>query len=148
MSLSFTYRSCTRYPGLLLGWRCRRGQRFSVREDELYFSGTVVEHLQARNDIAFEVLGCCRTGRSAPIVPEQKHRVDFGARIIPPQFSPTEFQGRDRPRSQENDCLLHHSTPFNVAFLMKDVVLFAVSFYLLKQDVERASLTANSVKTA
>ncbi len=36
----------------------------------------------------------------------------------------------------------------NVAFLMKDVVLFAVSFYLLKQDVERASLTANSVKTA
>jgi uncharacterized membrane protein YkgB len=25
----------------------------------------------------------------------------------------------------------------NVAFLMKDVVLFAVSFYLLKQDVER-----------
>jgi uncharacterized membrane protein YkgB len=35
----------------------------------------------------------------------------------------------------------------NVAFLMKDVVLFAVSFYLLKQDVERASLTANSVKT-
>jgi Protein of unknown function, DUF417 len=28
----------------------------------------------------------------------------------------------------------------NVAFLMKDVVLFAVSFYLLKQDVMRASL--------
>jgi uncharacterized membrane protein YkgB len=27
----------------------------------------------------------------------------------------------------------------NVAFLMKDVVLFAVSFYLLKQDIERAS---------
>jgi uncharacterized membrane protein YkgB len=27
----------------------------------------------------------------------------------------------------------------NVAFLMKDVVLFGVSFYLLKQDVERAS---------
>lgn len=26
----------------------------------------------------------------------------------------------------------------NVAFLMKDVVLFAVSFYLLKQDVQRA----------
>jgi hypothetical protein len=26
----------------------------------------------------------------------------------------------------------------NVAFLMKDLVLFAVSFYLLKQDVERA----------
>jgi uncharacterized membrane protein YkgB len=25
----------------------------------------------------------------------------------------------------------------NVAFLMKDVVLFAASFYLLKQDVER-----------
>ena len=30
----------------------------------------------------------------------------------------------------------------NVAFLMKDVVLFAVSFYLLKQDVVRASLSA------
>ena len=28
----------------------------------------------------------------------------------------------------------------NVAFLMKDVVLLAVSIYLLKQDVERASL--------
>ena len=27
-----------------------------------------------------------------------------------------------------------------VAFLMKDLVLFAVSFYLLKQDVVRASL--------
>ena len=32
----------------------------------------------------------------------------------------------------------------NVAFLMKDVVLFAVSVYLLKQDVERASLSAES----
>jgi len=31
----------------------------------------------------------------------------------------------------------------NVAFLMKDVVLFAVSFYLLKQDVMRASLSAD-----
>jgi uncharacterized membrane protein YkgB len=30
----------------------------------------------------------------------------------------------------------------NVAFLMKDVVLLAVSFYLLKQDVVRASLHA------
>jgi uncharacterized membrane protein YkgB len=30
----------------------------------------------------------------------------------------------------------------NVAFLMKDVVLLAVSFYLLKQDVARASLAA------
>jgi uncharacterized membrane protein YkgB len=29
----------------------------------------------------------------------------------------------------------------NVAFLMKDVVLFAVSFYLLKQDVMRVSLS-------
>jgi uncharacterized membrane protein YkgB len=36
----------------------------------------------------------------------------------------------------------------NVAFLMKDVVLFAVSFYLLKQDVERASLSADSAETA
>jgi uncharacterized membrane protein YkgB len=35
----------------------------------------------------------------------------------------------------------------NVAFLMKDVVLFAVSFYLLKQDVLRASL-ADSAKAA
>ena len=34
----------------------------------------------------------------------------------------------------------------NVAFLMKDLVLFAVSFYLLKQDVERASLSADSAK--
>jgi uncharacterized membrane protein YkgB len=34
----------------------------------------------------------------------------------------------------------------NVAFLMKDVVLFAVSFYLLKQDVMRASLSADSPK--
>jgi uncharacterized membrane protein YkgB len=32
----------------------------------------------------------------------------------------------------------------NVAFLMKDVVLFAVSFYLLKQDADRASLSAAS----
>src|SRR5713226_754795 len=30
----------------------------------------------------------------------------------------------------------------NVAFLMKDVVLFAVSFYLLKQDVERVLRSA------
>src|SRR6201987_3151655 len=36
----------------------------------------------------------------------------------------------------------------DVAFLIKDVVLFAVSFYLLKQDVERASLSADSAKTA
>jgi len=34
----------------------------------------------------------------------------------------------------------------NVAFLMKDVVLFAVSFYLLKQDVMRASLSADSAR--
>jgi uncharacterized membrane protein YkgB len=34
----------------------------------------------------------------------------------------------------------------NVAFLMKDVVLFAVSIYLLKQDVERASLSEDSAK--
>jgi uncharacterized membrane protein YkgB len=32
----------------------------------------------------------------------------------------------------------------NVAFLMKDVVLFAVSVYLLKQDVARVSLSAES----
>jgi uncharacterized membrane protein YkgB len=30
----------------------------------------------------------------------------------------------------------------NVPFLMKDVVLLAVSIYLLKQDVQRASLAA------
>ena len=36
----------------------------------------------------------------------------------------------------------------NVAFLMKDVVLFAVSFYLLKQDADRASLSTASTKTA
>ena len=30
----------------------------------------------------------------------------------------------------------------NVPFLMKDVVLLAVSFYLLKQDVVRASISA------
>jgi uncharacterized membrane protein YkgB len=35
----------------------------------------------------------------------------------------------------------------NVAFLMKDVVLFAVSVYLLKQDVERTSLSIDSAKT-
>jgi uncharacterized membrane protein YkgB len=34
----------------------------------------------------------------------------------------------------------------NEAFLMKDVVLFAVSFYLLKQDVERVALAADSTK--
>ena len=34
----------------------------------------------------------------------------------------------------------------NVAFLMKDLVLFAVSFYLLKQDVERVSRSADSTK--
>jgi uncharacterized membrane protein YkgB len=32
----------------------------------------------------------------------------------------------------------------NVAFLMKDVVLFAVSFYLMKQDAERVSRSADS----
>ena len=36
----------------------------------------------------------------------------------------------------------------NVAFLMKDVVLFAASVYLLKQDVERALRSADSVKAA
>jgi uncharacterized membrane protein YkgB len=35
----------------------------------------------------------------------------------------------------------------NVAFLMKDLVLFAVSFYLLKQDVERVARSAGSVKS-
>ena len=34
----------------------------------------------------------------------------------------------------------------NVAFFMKDVVLFAVSVYLLKQDVERVSHSADSLK--
>jgi uncharacterized membrane protein YkgB len=34
----------------------------------------------------------------------------------------------------------------NEAFLMKDVVLFAVSFYLLKQDVERVALKADSAR--
>jgi len=34
----------------------------------------------------------------------------------------------------------------NEAFLMKDVVLFAVSFYLLKQDVERVAAKADSAK--
>jgi uncharacterized membrane protein YkgB len=34
----------------------------------------------------------------------------------------------------------------NVAFLMKDVVLFAVSVYLLKQDVERVSLSVDPAK--
>jgi uncharacterized membrane protein YkgB len=36
----------------------------------------------------------------------------------------------------------------NVAFLMKDVVLFAVSFYLLKQDVMRASRSAEPAKAS
>jgi uncharacterized membrane protein YkgB len=36
----------------------------------------------------------------------------------------------------------------NVAFLMKDVVLFAVSFYLLKQDVLRASFSAVPAKAS
>ena len=36
----------------------------------------------------------------------------------------------------------------NVAFLMKDVVLFAVSFYLLKQDVMRASFSAVPAKAS
>jgi uncharacterized membrane protein YkgB len=34
----------------------------------------------------------------------------------------------------------------NVAFLMKDLVLFAASFYLLKQDVARVSLSTDSAK--
>ena len=34
----------------------------------------------------------------------------------------------------------------NVAFLMKDLVLFAVSFYLLKQDVARILASAESAK--
>jgi uncharacterized membrane protein YkgB len=34
----------------------------------------------------------------------------------------------------------------NVAFLMKDLVLFAASFYLLKQDVERVWRSRNSAK--
>ena len=36
----------------------------------------------------------------------------------------------------------------NVAFLMKDIVLFAASVYLLKQDVERALRSADSVKAS
>ena len=35
----------------------------------------------------------------------------------------------------------------NVAFLMKDLVLFAVSVYLLKQDVARVSLSEDSAKS-
>jgi uncharacterized membrane protein YkgB len=34
----------------------------------------------------------------------------------------------------------------NVPFLMKDLVLFAASFYLLKQDVARVSLSTDSAK--
>jgi uncharacterized membrane protein YkgB len=34
----------------------------------------------------------------------------------------------------------------NVAFLMKDLVLFAVSFYLLKQDVERVALPSETAR--
>jgi len=34
----------------------------------------------------------------------------------------------------------------NVPFLMKDLVLFAASFYLLKQDVMRVSLSADSAE--
>jgi uncharacterized membrane protein YkgB len=34
----------------------------------------------------------------------------------------------------------------NVAFLMKDLVLFAVSFYLLKQDVARILVSAESAR--
>jgi len=36
----------------------------------------------------------------------------------------------------------------NVAFLMKDVVLLAVSFYLLKQDAVRAMVTIRHRATA
>jgi uncharacterized membrane protein YkgB len=36
----------------------------------------------------------------------------------------------------------------DVAFLMKDVVLFAASFYLLKQDVERASQSTAPAKAS
>jgi uncharacterized membrane protein YkgB len=36
----------------------------------------------------------------------------------------------------------------NVAFLMKDLVLFAISFYLLKQDVERVASPTETAKTA
>jgi uncharacterized membrane protein YkgB len=36
----------------------------------------------------------------------------------------------------------------NVPFLMKDLVLFAVSFYLLKQDVMRASIVPDSAKAS
>jgi uncharacterized membrane protein YkgB len=36
----------------------------------------------------------------------------------------------------------------NAAFLLKDLVLFAVSFYLLKQDVERVTIKADSAKPA
>ena len=36
----------------------------------------------------------------------------------------------------------------NVPFLMKDLVLFAASFYLLKQDVARASLSVRHVPAA
>src|SRR6201981_2668004 len=36
----------------------------------------------------------------------------------------------------------------NVAFLMKDLVLLAVSVYLLKQDVMRVSVSAESTKAA
>jgi uncharacterized membrane protein YkgB len=32
----------------------------------------------------------------------------------------------------------------NIPFLMKDVVLLAISFYLLKQDVRRASLATDN----
>ena len=34
----------------------------------------------------------------------------------------------------------------NVAFLMNDVVLLAVSFYLLKQDVMRAAVAIETVR--
>src|SRR5262249_28055923 len=36
----------------------------------------------------------------------------------------------------------------NVPFLMKDVVLLAASFYLLKQDVARGSLSAGELRSS
>jgi uncharacterized membrane protein YkgB len=50
------------------------------------------------------------------------------------------------PREQAASAGGFPAMTWNVPFLMKDVVLFAASFYLLKQDVARAPLPADSAK--
>jgi hypothetical protein len=81
-----------------------------------------------------EQLLCSQSRSSSRRYPRQKHRVAFRRNIA--------STDKDIPFMPDGWAASAGGFPAmtgNVPFLMKDLVLFAASFYLLKQDVARVS---------